>query len=103
MPVLYLSYLSGMHFQSDDGIVHRERILVVVHFLSNYRHDESTRSIVYLICPEIIIRFWLMKQNPRQVNNKLKLFLLFNFTGDDLTVPHFQNKRMQNSILKQDL
>ena len=48
MPVLYLSYLSGMHFQSDDGIVHRERILVVVHFLSNYRHDESTRSSVYL-------------------------------------------------------
>ena len=46
-----------------------------------------------------------MEQNPRQVNNKVKLFLLFNFAGDDLTVSHLHDKRMQNffSNSKQDL
>ena len=41
-----------------------------------------------------------MEQNPRQVNNKLKLFRLFNFAGDDFTVSHFHDKRMLNSISK---
>ena len=39
-----------------------------------------------------------MEQNLRQVNNKVNLFRLFNFAGDDLTVAHFHDKRMQNSI-----
>ena len=46
-----------------------------------------------------------MEQNLRQVNNKVNLFLLFNFARVDLTVAHFHDKRMQNSISnsKQDL
>ena len=43
-----------------------------------------------------------MDKNPRQVNNKLKLLFILDFAEDDLTVLHFQNKRMQNSISKID-
>lgn len=74
IPIILSAVMSCMKYSKLEGVRKKAVVIAIIEIAIQYKiHDESVRTILYMLLPHLIDTFWELSQSPGTIfKNKRK-------------------------------